>query len=511
MLRELYVSRLGGQLWCALREDGVTVELRVEEEGPLDAPVGRIIKARVTNVLPGIQSAFLDIGAERGAFLHVKELLLPGERLEPPPDFDAEDLELDEPAGAGAEGPAPFRRSSGAPIQDRLAVGRELLVQVVRERLGSKGARLTCFLSVPGRLLVLLPQARARGVSHRIHDPDERERLRGILAGLLDPGVGLVARTAAAGASESELRADAEALLRVWSGIQERAAAQPAPSVIQREPGLLLRLLQETPGEGLERIVLDDEGDRERALAFLAKADPVLASKVSLHAGPPPLLETQGLHEEVEKALRPRVWLKSGGYLIIEETEALVSIDVNTGKYVGRKDFEQTALRTNVEASREIARQLRLRDLGGIIVIDFIDVGDPANRRRFVEALEEALRADRARTKIVGLSELGLLQLTRKRVRPALGRLLTRSCPLCHGRGRIANGATVAAEALVALRRAAEAAPASFTLRVHPDAAPAVVAGLERSEFGSAGPRAGSVQVVRDGSLRPDRFVLAPR
>ena len=343
----------------------------------------------MTNILPGIQSVFLDIGTERGAFLHASDLVLPGE---PDPSRVAPAAEDPARPGSAGEAPAPSAARRLPPLEDRLAVGRELLVQVSRERLGSKGARVTGFLSVPDRLLVLLPLVPDRGVSRRIEDPGERERLRGILERLPGEGLGFVARTAAAGASEADLRSAAEALIDDWCEIQDRASSLPAPSVIQREPGLLPRLMRETPRAGLERIVVDDESDHAEAREYLNRAEPELAPVVSLHTGPAPLLESRGLHTEIEKALRPRVWLKSGGYVVIEQTEALVSIDVNTGKFLGRGDLEQTALRTNTEAAREIGRQLRLRDLGGIIVIDFIDMDQAENRRLIVEELGQALR-----------------------------------------------------------------------------------------------------------------------
>ena len=478
MVRELFVSRLGGRLWTALREDGATVEFRVERHRR-DAPVGRILKARVTTILPGIQSAFLDIGTERGGFLHAKDLVLPGEPAEHPP------------------------------IEQRLSVGRDLLVQISRERLRAKGPKVTCFLSIPGRFVVLLPQAGKSGVSRRIEEPEERERLSAILGKLPGNGVGFVARTAARGVGEAEIRADAAGLMRTWCEIQDRAERLPAPSVVYREPGLLLRLLRELPHEDLQRVVLDDEEDRNQALAYLREADPLLASRLELHPGPVSLFQARGLHEEIEKALRPRIWLHSGGTIVVEETEALVSIDVNTGKFLGRGGPEETALKTNLEAAREIARQLRLRDLGGIVVIDFIDMLQEENWTRVQQELEEHLKKDRSRTKIVGLSELGLLQLTRKRTQPTLGALLERSCPLCAGHGRIPAPRTVAASALHELRRAAAAnEEGRFVVRAHPDLVGAIEVIVEESEFAAKEGREPRVRVRPDPSLPPHRFEL---
>jgi ribonuclease G len=406
MSSELFISRVGGRIWAALREDGTTVELRTEQE-PRRALAGRIIKARVTRVLPGMQSAFLDIGGEQGALLHARDLLLVGEQAEP-----------------------------GAPIEDRLSPGREILVQVSRERLGSKGAKVTSAISIAGRLLVLLPHSSHHGVSRRITDQDERQRLLGLLQGLAVENAGLLARTAAQGATPGALVGESESLVRTWEEIQNSAASMSAPSVVHREPDFLQQQLGAAAAT-LERIVFDNEDDKRQALVHLREMDPESTPEAILHGAPPTLFEAYGLHEEIEKALKPRVWLKSGGYVVIEETEALVSIDVNTGKFLGGAGVEQTALRTNLEAAVEIARQLRLRDLGGIVVIDFIDMASEDSRRQTLDTLKQALAGDSAKTKIVGLSDLGLLQLTRKRTRPSLSALTTAPCPACSGRGRV--------------------------------------------------------------------------
>jgi len=407
MSSELFISRIGSGIWAALREDGSTVELRTEQE-PRRALAGRIIKARVTRILPGMQSAFLDIGDEHGALLHARDLVLPGRVHEP-----------------------------GTPIEDRLRQGQELLVQIARERLGSKGAKVTCTISVAGRLLVLLPHSGHHGVSRRISDQKERERLLAILQSLPVENCALLASTAAFGASQGALAGELEALTRTWEEINHSASSMSAPSVVHREPDFLLQLLRGAAAAKLKRIIFDNEDDKRQALIHLREIDPKLAPEVVLHARAEPLFESYGLHEDIEKALRARVWLKSGGYIVIEETEALVSIDVNTGKFLGGTGVEQTALRTNLEAAVEIGRQLRLRDLGGIIVIDFIDMASEESRRQTLEALQQVLAGDSAKTKIVGLSDLGLMQLTRKRTRPSLEALTTSPCPLCRGRGRV--------------------------------------------------------------------------
>jgi ribonuclease G len=403
---ELLFSRISGRLWMARREAGAIVELRVEHD---DAGIhcGRIVKGRVTNVLPGIQSAFLEVGREQSVFLHANDL------------------------------PATDEKTARLPIQDRLREGNELVVQVVREGRGSKRARVTCNLTIPGRMLVLVPGITRRAVSRRIPDPDERRRVQGILEELPAEECGWIARTVAGGSDPDRLVLEAERLLGIWRDVRARAAESTAPSILLHEPDLLSEVLRDSPSENLDDIVLDDADDRQLALDLLRDVDPLAASKIRLHTGETSLFEAQGVDAEIDKALRPRVWLKSGGYLVIEETEALVSIDVNTGKYLGKRDFDATILRTNLEAAREIARQLRLRGLGGIIVVDLIDMPRRENREEVLSVFEGELRKDPAKTRIVGISDLGLLQLTRKLSRPGISHQLMRPCGDCHGLGRV--------------------------------------------------------------------------
>jgi len=500
MSSELFLSRFGGHTWAALREDGHTVELRVEREG--DAPaVGRIVRARVTRVLPGLQSAFVDLGLSRDAFLHVADLLLPGE----PPPLDAEARlarAAEEDGGDEDAGASPVQ----APIQDRLRPGRELLVQVAREGFGSKGPRVTCLVSLPGRYLVYLPQMAHGGVSRRIADPEERARLKTALEGL---DGAFIARTAAAGAEVALLHADAERLRSAWETCQRASARAGAPAVVHQDVELFFRLLRDAPRAGLERIVVEGAGDRERAVAYLADVDPQLAARVRLHPGPAPLFESHGLDEDVARSLRPRVWLRSGGTVVIEPTEALVAIDVNTGKYVGRGQLEDTVLQTNLEAAEEIARQLRLRDLGGIVVVDFIDMEQAESKRRVLEALEAALAKDRARTKVVGLSELGLVQLTRKRTRQGIAAALTRTCPACAGLGRIKNAPTIASEALFEIRRLIPETDASaVTVRTHPEVARLLALELQTGGEDLEAVRRADVRIEADATVAPDHFEI---
>jgi ribonuclease G len=508
LANELLFSRIGSRTASALRENGVTAELRVEDEGTALA-VGRIIKARVSKVLPGIQSAFLDVGQDRDAFLHVADLWLPGEAPAPAdePAFDPDgDDEGEEDLHAHAF--RRHRRGSGAtaPIEDRLKPHREVLVQIIREGFGGKGPRVTCFITLAGRYLVYAPLTPFRAVSRRITDPEERQRLRSILAGLPAAG-GFIVRTAGAGAEAPAFEADAHALVATWRDIEARAAAARAPAVLHRDLDLFLRTLRDASASTLDRIVVGDEGMFRAGVEFLRGLDPVLATRLSWHRGPESLFDAEGVSEDVERALRPRVWLKSGGTLVIQQTEALVSIDVNTGKFVGSRHPEETVLRTNLEAAGEIARQLRLRDLAGIIVIDFIDMERAEHRASVIEALGEALRRDRARTKIVGLSDLGLLQLTRKRTRAGVEALLTRPCPACAGAGRVKTPETVAVEALGEVRRVATVFPVGeLIVKAHPEVARAL-----RLAVQSAGPIldatiAERLRVLDDAEARAAEF-----
>lgn len=511
MTSELLFSRGGGRLWAAVREDGEVVELRVELERETLA-VGRVVKARVSRILPGIQAAFLDVGQDREAFLHASDLLVPGE---PIPQSEADlprVVSIDEDADPDAvpdHVSEPGRRESDPrdrPIEARLRLGDELVVQIVRESMGNKGPRASSFASLPGRHLVFMPHVAYRAISRRIEDPAERDRLRAIVESLPAPSGGFIARTAAAGVPEEPIRADADTLVGEWETISKAAVAARPPSLLHADHDLPLRMVRDADRDAVRRIVTDDAELHDRIRLYLERVEPVLARCVRYHGGPDSLFDAEEISADVERALRPRVWLRSGGTVVIEPTEALVSIDVNSGKSAGTQGPEDTALRTNLEAAEEIARQLRLRDLGGIVVIDFIDMERPANRRRVLEALETSLARDRARTKIVGLSDLGLVQLTRKRTRAGFAQALTESCPSCRGQGRIKCPEVVAADALREAARLLHAVPrARATVRAHPE----VIRALQRLvRTGAQGfdAVAGEVAVEEDPASAPDRF-----
>ena len=436
----------------ALRENGRLVSYRAERHRSSSA-VGNLYKGRVTRVLPGMQAAFVDIGLRRDAFLYVREA---GGILEDYTDLfgatDGGELDL-----------------SGSEIGDLLRPGQEVLVQVVKDPLGTKGARLTTHITLPGRFLVFLPTVRQTGVSRRITDADERSRLRELVDGFDGPG-GWIVRTAGELQGDAELLADRDELVRRWARIQSQAERSSAPSLVHRELSPALRAVRDLVTSSVGEVWVDDEESFQEILEFLEHSDPALVSRVQLFRQATDVMAAFGIDRELEKAMRPKVWLKSGGYLVVNPTEALVAIDVNTGKFVGSTSLEDTVYRINLEAVKEIARQLRLRDLGGIIVVDFIDMENLDNRRALYDALAAELARDPARTQLLPMSDIGLVQLTRKRTRPSLDRTLSRECPYCHGSGRIKALSTVCLEIRRELIAVAEREPESqVSLVVHPE------------------------------------------
>ena len=463
---ELIETRVGVQ------EGNLLTELYLERHHRRSI-VGSVYKGVVTNVLPGMQAAFVDIGLSKDAFLYAGDYttnlgefavaMLAGEEDEdtdPDDDVDVEEL-------------AP--RRDATPIEDLLHKGQNVLVQVSKESLGTKGARITSFVSLPGRYLVYMPQARHIGVSRRIRDERERDRLRAALRGLTLPPGGFILRTNAEGKSESEFAADVEFLTRLWAQIQTRFEQAAAPAALHEEGDLTFRVVRDLFSPEVDEFVVDAREVFDRCAGYVEALVPSLRDRVRQWTDPAPIFEALGIEKDIERALRRRVWLKSGGYIVIDHTEALVSIDVNTGKYVGKRDFEQTVLKINLEAVGEIVRQIRLRDLGGIIIIDFIDMETADHREQVYRALKRALADDKARTNVLEISELGLVEMTRKRVRQDLRALLSTLCPTCKGSGVTKADATLAAEIFrvipAKVRAAEDANGREVVVRVHPDLA----------------------------------------
>jgi len=456
----------------AVQEGSLLTELYLERHRQRSI-VGNVYKGVVTNVLPGMQAAFVDLGINKDAFLYAGDYTTnlsdcTRSTLAGGGDEDAEtDVDPDEMQA---------RHESAVPIEQLLSRGQQVLVQVSKEPLGTKGARVTSFLSFPGRYLVYMPQARHIGVSRRIHDEAERDRLRAVLRALEPPPGGFIVRTNAEGKGETEFPADVEFLGRLWAQIQGRFERVTAPAALHEEGDLIFRVVRDLFSPDIDELVIDSEEGYRKCVGYVEALVPGLVERVRLHADAKPVFDEFGIEKDIEKALRRRVWLKSGGYIVIDHTEALVSIDVNTGKYVGKRDFEQTVLKINLEAVTEVVRQIRLRDLGGIIIIDFIDMEREEHREQVYRALKKALAEDKARTNVLQISELGLVEMTRKRVRQDLRALLSVQCPTCRGSGVTKADATLAAEIYRAVKARVAAAPEIQTgrevvVRVHPEVA----------------------------------------
>jgi ribonuclease G len=445
-----------------------------------------------------MQSAFVDIGLERDAFLHVDDVLS---------ELDENLLTPEEQAAGRRE------REEQGPIEDRIKEGQDLVVQVVKEPLGQKGARITSHVSLPGRYLVYMPTVEHVGVSRKIVDDEERRRLKSVLVQIRAArgGGGLIARTAGQGREAADFERDARYLTRVWDEARARACREAAPVLLHRELGLVQRLLRDLLSEDIATIRIDTEREHERTLELVRELQPELASRVRLYAGGGNILEESGVSLELERALRAKVWLASGGYVVIEQAEALVAIDVNTGRFTGKKDLEETILKTNLEAVVEIVHQIRLRDLGGIIVVDFIDMEERKSRQKVMDALETELRRDRSPSKVLSVNEFGLVILTRKRVKQSLQRTLCQECPYCGGSGHIKNVATVCSEIYEEVKKlASEMRGQALRLRVSPDVARA----LEGEEAGVlsdlarlVGPE---ITVLPDPLLHQEQFDVVP-
>jgi len=428
----------------AILEDGQLQEIFIERESARGT-AGNIYKGRVSRVLPGMQSAFVNIGLERDGFLYVSDVL---------PDIDAYTAWLDDSDNGDDGSPRPQKRQSrrareSQKIDKLLSRGDEILVQISKAPLGTKGARITTNISLPGRYLVYMPSVDHVGVSRKIEDRAERHRLRRIAQRIRKKGTGgFIVRTAGVGRSEEEIANDVRFLQELWEALKARSEQAAAPALIHRDLSVLLRLLRDLFTKQYERVVIDDPEEFERAKRFLQQINPAVADRLQLHQSDRPIFDQFKIQQQIDKALESKVWLKSGAYLVINQTEALVAIDINTGKYVGKRRLEDTVLKTNLEAVKEIVRQIRLRDLGGIIVIDFIDMEETENRRKVVEALTEELQKDRAKTQLLQISEFGLVELTRQRVKQSLERTLCQPCPYCKGDGHVKSVDTVCLEIL---------------------------------------------------------------
>ncbi len=445
MSSELVINVTAHETRLALIERETIAELYIERTREKGI-VGNIYKGRVVRVLPGMQAAFVDIGLEKAAFLYVADVFDTIEEFESMMEAENQDEVMDD-----SELNQEYRVLH--PIEDLLQEGQELLVQVSKEPIGTKGARITAHISLPGRHLVYMPTVDHVGISRRIEDEEERERLRELVEKLRQPGCGFIVRTASEGKSEEELRSDMQYLAKVWAEISKKKEKASAPSLIHADLDVVQKVVRDIVTDDVKRIVVDSRSDHERIVQFISTFMPKMKSSVELYDEEEPIFDQYGLEVEISRALGRKVWLKSGGYIIIEQTEALAAIDVNTGRFVGKHNLEDTILKTNLEAVKEIAYQLRLRNIGGIIIIDFIDMEKEVNREKVYAALDDALKGDKSKTNILKISDLGLVEMTRKRVRESIGRMMCEPCPYCEGRGYVKSKTTVCHEIFRELRR----------------------------------------------------------
>jgi ribonuclease G len=450
MSREIVANIEPAETRVAVMQDGTLANLFIERSEPV---AGNIYKARVNNVLPGMEAAFVDTGLERNAFLHVADIR--SHRL------DGEEVE--ESFGRGA-------------IAERLRAGQEILVQVTKEPMGTKGARVTTYVALPAHYLVLMPTVNYVGVSRRITNEGERKRLRQIADRIRPEGMGVIVRTAAEGVDEKVLVDDVAFLQQMWTRVLERARANRAPALVYQDLRLIRRVVRDLFTEDVDRFVVDSPEEHSRVADLLGSFAPQLRDRLVLHRDGEPVFERYGVEREIDRALRRRVWLKSGGYIVFDRTEALTVIDVNTGKYVGKTDLASTILKNNLEAVGEIVRQITLRDIGGIILVDFIDMEKEDHRQRVLDALEEAVKRDRAKLHVIDLTGLGLVEITRKRVYQDLEEIMRIPCPYCEGRGRVLSPETMAMRVRREVRKLARAAKTPAVLvEVHPQVAGALL------------------------------------
>ena len=489
MSSEILVNVTREEIRVGLLEGGQVVEFYVERKRDASL-VGNIYKGKVVKILPGMQSAFVDVGLEKAAFLYVADIIT--EMEDYAPFLEEEDkgnsIEL-----------VPRRGRQDLPIEELIQDGQEVLVQVSKDPMGSKGARATSYVTMPGRYLVLMPSLEHIGISRRISDETERARLRGIVETIKPKGYGLIIRTASEGCTEQELKKDLEFLLLLWENIQKKRDRMVAPCLLYSDLDLAFRSVRDLMSQDVERLVIDSEDEHERIKEFVNTYFPKLLSKIELYGEGEPIFEAFGVEVDISRALGRRVWLKSGGYIVIDQTEAMTVIDVNTGKFVGKEDLEDTIFKTNLEAVKEIAYQIRLRNLGGIIIIDFIDMERLENREKVFNAFLEAMKRDRAKNTILHISELGLIQMTRKRVRESLGRVLCEPCSYCEGKGFVKSPRTLCYEIFRRISKLARHGGEKIIVTAHPMVAE-LLSDEERASLEEIENRYGVKVIVREDS-----------
>jgi ribonuclease G len=516
--REIVINASTLEVRVAVLEDGVLSEFHLERN-ERQGLVGNIYKGKVTRVLPGMQAAFVEIGLEKAGFLHVSDFHTDVEgfgsaaevigeedvETEPLPESDsaelmdgrdlqdgqdlqdlddsldhegAEELTADGDSEDGAAPAEPARGGRGRgrrrrserrerlPIEQVLKRGQDIIVQVAKEPMGTKGARLTSFVSLPGRHLVYTPTSNHIGISRRIESAQERQRLRAAVGELRPDQGGFIVRTVCEGVSKREIQRDVSFLTKLWSSVVKLAETTPPASLLTSDLDVALRVVRDLFSSDVDKLWCDDPETYERIVEFVQSYMPRLRTRVSLYEAEEPIFDHFHLEVQIDRALERKVWLKSGGYLVFDQAEALTAVDVNTGRFVGKRNQDETVLKTNLEAADEVVKQLRLRNIGGIIIVDFIDMTREADRKRVTDVLSQALKRDKARSSMLRISELGLVQMTRKRTRESLEEMLTEQCPKCHGRRVTKSVATLAADVLRGIHRAAGRHPRNDLLVV---------------------------------------------
>jgi len=480
--QRIIINSTSQEARVALLENDTLVEIHLERAQQRSV-AGNIYKGKVARVLPGMQAAFVDIGLEKAGFIHASDLFggpLPSGLFDdeehdamPADDVPEEEHPGDVPivtppsSGRGRrERSAPY-----LPLEERLKKNQEILVQVTKEPLGTKGSRLTSHISLPGRHLVYMPTVNHIGVSRRIADSKERKRLRDIVQELRPPEGGFIVRTACEGLTKKEMQDDMKFLLKLWSEVTRKGEPVSAPALLHDDMDVILRIIRDLLTTDVQEVVIDTPQDCERVKEFVAMFLPRLTGRIKLHDRTEPIFDYYNIEAQITKALDRRVYLKSGGHIVIDHTEALTAIDVNTGRFVGKRDQEETMLQTNLEAAKAVVEQLRLRNIGGLIIIDFIDMERAVNRHKVAEAFREALKKDKTRSSMRKISELGLVQMTRKRTRESLQRQLCDPCPYCEGKGHIRSVPTVAWDILRQLRKETYLHPTAqqITVKAHPE------------------------------------------
>ncbi len=460
-MSEILINVRPGQTRVAHLDERIITDFKVERK-TLPSFVGSIYKGKVLRVLPGMQAAFVDIGLDKAAFLYVGDIVTQGLRV----DADIEDEHEGQELIIKRFDHKVPENTPLPPIQSLISKGDELMVQVAKDPLGTKGARITTHITLPGRNLVYMPTVNHIGVSRKIENEEERSRLEGLVLSL-QPNGGVIIRTAGEGVSKEDLSSDLVYLSKIWRDVQKSFSNKKNIGQVHSEINMELVSLRDLLSEEVKRVLVDDHATYKKVVHFVGQFMPKLKSKVHFYDDPKPLFDMYDIDMEISRSLGRKVWLKSGGYIVIDEAEALVVIDVNTGRYVGKKDLEETIFKTNLEASKEIASQLMIRNCGGIIIIDFIDMEKDKHKEKVMQALHDEMAKDKAKYTIVSMSDLGLVEMTRKRTRPSLRTTLCEPCPYCEGKGYVKQKMTVSQEILREIERELSIKEATNTSSIH--------------------------------------------